>query len=98
MWHRLPADLARIWHMSVETWVAAVVVVSKRNTMMANAMLFPASFDAQEFGRMVPEKVDVFLRGMAATARADGPIDATIAALTPVHARVTANARRLRRR
>lgn len=97
-WWRSGPQMVRLWRMSVETWSASVVVIAERSVMIGNAAIFPAAFDTQEFGRMVPEKLDAFTRGMMGAARARDPIEAAENALAPVHSRVTANARRLRRR
>lgn len=97
-WWRAGADMTRLWRMSFETWSAATYVITERTAMMQNATCFPASFDMVEFGRMVPEKVDAFGRGMASAALARNPIEAASRALAPVHASARANAKRLRKR
>ncbi|MBL8648277.1 MAG: hypothetical protein JNL46_13560 [Sphingosinicella sp.] len=97
-WWRSGPQMVRLWRMSMETWSASMVVIAERSAMLGNAAIFPEAFDAQEFNRMVPEKVDAFTRGMMGAARARDPIEAAENALAPVHSRVTANARRLRRR
>jgi hypothetical protein len=90
--------MVRLWRMSMETWSASMVVIAERSAIMGNAAMFPTARDMQEFGRMVPEKMDAFTRSMMGAARARDPIEAAENALAPVHARVTSNARRLRRR
>ncbi|MBA4759163.1 hypothetical protein [Sphingosinicella sp.] len=97
-WWSSGPQMVRLWRMSMETWSASMVVIAERSAMMGNAAMFPTARDVQEFGRMVPEKMDAFTRSMMGAARARDPIEAAENALAPVHARVTSNARRLRRR
>ncbi|MEA3538336.1 MAG: hypothetical protein U9R73_04315 [Pseudomonadota bacterium] len=97
-WWSSGPQMVRLWRMSMETWSASMVVIAERSAIMGNAAMFPTARDMQEFGRMVPEKMDAFTRSMMGAARARDPIEAAENALAPVHARVTSNARRLRRR
>jgi hypothetical protein len=97
-WWGSGPQMVRLWRMSMETWSASMVVIAERSAMLGNAAMFPHAFDVQEFNRMVPEKVDAFTRGMMGAACARDPMEAAENALAPVHRRVTANARRLRRR
>ncbi len=97
-WWRSGPQMVQLWRMSMETWSASMVVIAERSAMMGNAAMFPAAMDMQEFGRMVPEKMDAFARGMIGAASARDPLEAAANALAPVHHRVTSNARRLRKR
>ncbi|MEM8826568.1 MAG: hypothetical protein AAF205_06870 [Pseudomonadota bacterium] len=88
-------DFGRMWN---ETMAASAVVLAKRAGILYGAAENPMYADLHEIGRMMPEKLDAFGRGLADAGRARDPMEAAERMLKPVHARATANARRLRGR
>ncbi|MHB9880486.1 hypothetical protein ACSMXM_12625 [Pacificimonas sp. ICDLI1SI03] len=87
-------DVSLLWS---ETLTASAYVLSRRANILYGAAENPLKADMAEIGRMIPEKMDAFGRGLADMGRAETALDAAERLLKPVHAAVTANARRLRR-
>jgi hypothetical protein len=95
-------DAFRFWQRAAETAAAAAFVIDRRSRLMAPGRV-PTPAEVAEIGLMIPEKLAAFglanlalmeawFAGSAASWAAAGE------ALAPIHARATANARRLRRR
>ncbi len=86
-----------LWRKSAETATASAYVVQKRVSMMGN----PSASDVAELSRMIPEKMAAF--GLANMAMAQALLSGESmaagmsAGLKPIHARATANAKRLRK-
>jgi hypothetical protein len=95
-------DAFRFWRQAAETASAAAYVIDHRSRLLApGRALTPA--DVAELTIMVTEKLTAF--GLANLAVTQSMMAGTAAswaaageALAPIHARATANARRLRRR
>ncbi len=94
-WFRMTENATRLWSMSIETWGASAFVIARRSAMLGNALVDPKGADLKEFGRMFPEKIDAFSKGMRDAASAEDPVEACKRALEPIHRRATSNARRL---
>ena len=88
------ASLSLLWG---ETVAASAFVVGTRTAMLYRAASGSRGADLSEIGRFVPEKADALYRGLSDMGRARDPLDAAERLLRPIHHRVTANARRLRR-
>ena len=90
-------DAMEFWRRSVEMATASAFVVQKRITMMGN----PSAADMAELSRMVPEKMAAFGQANMAMTQAlmngEGVAAGMTAGLKPIHASVTANAKRLRK-
>ncbi|MGB3723102.1 MAG: hypothetical protein WA979_09835 [Pacificimonas sp.] len=80
-----------------ETLTASSYVLARRANILYGAAENPLNADMAEIGRMIPEKMDAFGRGLSDMGRASCPLDAAGRLLKPIHARATANAKRLRR-
>lgn len=87
-------SVSALW---TETMTASAYVMHRRAHILYGAAENPLDADLAEIGRMVPEKLDAFGRGLADMGRASDPLDAAERLLKPVHARATSNARRLRK-
>lgn len=94
-------DALRFWQHAVETVGASAYVIDKRSRMMTTGRV-PTPADIAELGMMVTEKLTAF--GLANLAMTQSMLAGTAAswgaageALAPIHARATANAKRLRR-
>jgi len=95
-------DAFDFWQRAAETAAASAYVIDRRSRMMATGRA-PTPAEFAEMGLMVPEKLAAF--GLANLALFEAWCAGTAAswaaygeALAPIHARATANARRLRRR
>lgn len=95
-------DALRFWRQAAETASASAYVIDKRSRMLSSGRV-PTPSDLAELSMMVTEKMTAF--GLANLAIAQSMVAGTSAswsaasdALAPIHARATANARRLRRR
>lgn len=95
-------DAFRFWQHAAETATASAYVIDKRSRMMTSGRA-PTPADLAELGMMVTEKLTAF--GLANLAMTQSMLAGTAAswgaageALAPIHARATANARRLKRR
>jgi hypothetical protein len=87
-----------LWQKSIETGMASMFVVERRMGMMQSGKFKHSA----ELARMIPEKLAALGEAQVALAGAmlsgaSAAASAT-AALAPIHARATANAKRLRRR
>jgi hypothetical protein len=94
-------DAFRFWQRAAETMTASAYVIDKRSRMMTTGRV-PTAADMAELGMMVSEKLTAF--GLAHLALTQSMLAGTAAswgaageALAPIHARATANARRLQR-
>ena len=91
------ADAMEFWRRSVEMATASAFVMQKRVLMMGN----PSTADLDELSRMVPEKMAAFGEANMAMTQAlmsgEGMAAGMNAGLKPIHARVNANAKRLRK-
>lgn len=95
-------DAFRFWQRAAETVTASAYVIDRRSRMMASGRA-PTPADLAELGMMVSEKLTAFgLANLAMTqallAGTAASWDAAGEALAPIHARATANARRLKRK
>lgn len=95
-------DAFAFWQRMAETMTASAYVIDHRSRLLQPGRL-PSPADVAEMGLMVPEKLTAF--GLANLALFEAWCAGTAAswtaygeALAPIHARATANARRLRRR
>ena len=95
-------DAFRFWQRAAETAAASAFVIDRRSRLMTPGRV-PSPADAAEMALMVSEKLAAF--GLANLAMAESWLAGTAAswaaageALAPIHARATANARRLRRK
>ena len=95
-------DAFTFWQRAAETMTASAFVIDRRTRLMAPGRV-PTPADAAEIGLMVSEKLAAF--GLANLAMINAWFAGTAAswatcgeALEPIHARATANARRLRKR
>ncbi len=95
-------DAFRFWQRAAETATASAYVIDRRSRMMASGRA-PTPADLAELGMMVSEKLTAF--GLANLAMTQALLAGTAAswgaageALAPIHARATANARRLKRK
>lgn len=90
-------DVMEFWQRVAEMAHASAFVMQKRVTMMGN----PSTADLDELGRMVPEKLAAFGQANMAMTQAlmsgEGVAAGMAAGLKPIHASVTANAKRLRK-
>lgn len=94
-------DAFRFWQHAAETATASAYVIDKRSRMMTTGRP-PSAADMAELGMMVTEKLTAF--GLSNLAMTQSLLAGTAAswgaageALAPIHARATANARRLKR-
>ena len=88
------AQLGLLW---TETLAESAYVMNRRMQVLFGAASDPAKADLREIGRMVPEKADAFYRAFSDAGSARDPLDAAERFVQPIHKRVKANARRLRR-
>lgn len=95
-------DAFSFWQRAAETAAASAFVIDRRTRLMTPGRV-PTPADLAEMAMMVPEKLAAF--GLAGIAWSEAWLamgaagwGAAGAALDPIHARATANARRLRRR
>lgn len=95
-------DAFSFWQRAAETAAASAFVIDRRTRLMTPGRV-PTPADLAELSLMVSEKLTAF--GLANLAMIDAWLAGTAAswgaageALAPIHARATANARRLRRR
>ena len=90
-------DAMEFWRRTAELATTSAYVIQKRVMMMGN----PSAANLDELGRMVPEKLAAFgLANMAMTEAlmtGEGVAAGLTAGLKPIHASVTANAKRLRK-
>ncbi len=88
-------DVTLMWG---ETVTASAYVISRRANILYGAAENPLMADMAEIGRMIPEKMEAFGKGLSDMGKASTPLEAAERLLKPVHARATSNARRLRRK
>ena len=95
-------DAFSFWQRAAETMAASAFVIDRRARLMTPGRV-PTAADAAEIAQMLPEKLAAF--GLANLAVMNAWFAGTAAswapcgeALAPIHARATANARRLRKR
>ena len=95
-------DAFRFWQRAAETAAASAFVIDRRSRLLAPGRV-PTPAELAELGLMMPEKLAAF--GLANLAMLEAWMAGSLAgwatageALAPIHARATANARRLRRR
>ena len=95
-------DAFTFWQRAAETMTASAFVIDRRSRLMTPGRV-PTPADAAEMGLMVTEKLAAF--GLANLAMMNAWFAGTAhtwascgEALAPIHARATANARRLRKR
>jgi hypothetical protein len=95
-------DAFSFWQRAAETMTASAFVIDRRSRLMTPGRV-PTPADAAEMGLMVSEKLAAF--GLANLAMMNAWFAGTThswasygEALAPIHARATANARRLRKR
>ncbi len=105
IWTEALTDAAKLWRTTAETLSASAYVVARRSDVLARAAHNPSPADLAEIGRIVPEKLAAF--GLAQLSLLESWLafqngqtasvtDAWGKALAPIHARATANAKRLR--
>ena len=94
-------DAAEFWRRAAETAAASAYVIDRRSRLFQPGRV-PTPADLAEMSLMVTEKMTAF--GLANLALAEAWCAGTAAswaaygeALAPIHERVTANARRLRK-
>lgn len=102
MMAQMGEDAFRFWQRAAETASASAYVIDRRSRMLAPGQL-PTPAALAEASMMVTEKMTAF--GLASLAMTQSLLAGTAAswaaageALAPIHARATANAKRLRRR
>ena len=95
-------DAFHFWQRAAETAAASAYVIDRRSRLLTPGRV-PTPADAAELALMVSEKLTAF--SLAILAMAESWLAGTAAswaaageALAPIHARATANARRLRRK
>lgn len=95
-------DAMRFWQRAAETASASAYVIDRRSRLLTSGRT-PTPADLAEMSLMVTEKIAAF--GLANLAVAQALLAGTAAswaaageALAPIHARATANARRLKTR
>lgn len=95
----LPGFDCRAWFQAWEVAVAAPEIIAHRTERMLLGGWPPSARDQAEYARMIQEKGEVFVEAWMAAALAwqSGGAAALQQSLAPVHRRVTANRRRLRR-
>lgn len=94
-------DALRFWRRAAETAAASAFVIDRRSRLLTPGRV-PTPAEIAELGLMIPEKLAAF--GLANLAMMEAWFAGTAVswaaageALAPIHARATANARRLRR-
>lgn len=106
IWTEALTDAAKLWRTTAETMSASAYVVAKRSDVLARAAHNPSPADLAEIARLVPEKMAAFSLAQLSlieswfafqNGQAASAADAWTKALAPIHARATANARRLRK-